>query len=117
MAKHLFRSDGADEAADEWLVAESLDGRRTYLVHARRPRFLTEVLDEEDVTGILDGLSYSLPSGQSLARFAWLDSVDWQAHPVEPDLLKLLERAGEALAEYDERLNADVTRDEDEEDF
>lgn len=104
MSVHQTRSDGRDEPRDEWLVAESLDGRRTYLIHARPPRFLAEILDEDDYAGILDGLSYSLRNGQSLARFAWLDPVDWRTHPVESRLLELLKAADAALAEYDRRL-------------
>ena len=50
-------------------------------------------------------------SGQSLAHVTWLDPVNWQAHPVEPDLLALLGRADEALAEYDARLEGDIEED------
>jgi hypothetical protein len=104
MGTHAFRSDGCDEARDEWLVAENLSGKRHFLVHACAPRFIARIFDEDESGGVLDGLSYSLPGGGSLAEFAWLDPIDFIGHPVEPDLLDLLTRAGEALAEYDRRL-------------
>jgi len=105
------RSDGSGHTAEKWLVAESLDGRRLYLVHGHRPRFVARIFEEDDPADVLDSLSYRLPTGESLAGFVWLDAVDWQTHPVEPELLDLLKRAGEAVAAYDERLDAAVNLD------
>jgi len=102
--RHRLRSDGSAGHPEEWLVAESLDGKRTYLMHLRWPRFVGRVFDEEDDEGVLDTLSVGLPDGQSLAEIIWLDPVDLETHPAESALVDLARRAGEALAEYDRRL-------------
>jgi hypothetical protein len=104
MSDYVYRADGSGDLHEEWLIAESLDGRRTYLVHGRWPRFVAQIFDEGE-SGALDSLSYSLPSGQVLARFVWLDLVNWQTHPAEPRLLDLLAAAHVALDDYDARLD------------
>jgi hypothetical protein len=104
MGTFALKSDGRDEARDEWLVAENVSGRRHYLVHARSPRFIARIFDGGEPGGVLGALSYSLPGGGALAQFAWLDPVDLVTHPVEGELLNLLTRAGAALAQYDRRL-------------
>ena len=56
MGTFKLKSDGRDECRDEWLVAENVNGKRQYLIHARSPRFIAEILEEDDTSAILGPL-------------------------------------------------------------
>lgn len=90
---------------DEWIVGEGVIGR-DYLIHTLEPRFIAEIFDEPP----LDKFEFSLSNGQTLANFVWSDDP-----PTSKELIRLLARADEALADYDLQLKADLNkRDEDE---
>jgi len=89
-------------APDEWLVAENIDGGRTFVVHTRPPRFIAEVCDECQLAPLMAALS----NGQELAWFVWQDPPPAS----EEALLDLLGRADAALTAYDGILDADARR-------
>ncbi len=84
---------------EEWIIGESIDGHRQWIIHARKPRFIAEIFDDED-TPRLSPFEYQLDSGQ------WLSNFLWQDQPPE-DLTLLCIEAGEAIEKYDEILGAD----------
>jgi len=76
---------------NKWLMAESIDGERQYIIHNEAPRFIGEILDTDD-------------GGNTVENVEWLDSPP----PDVQFLAKLMRRAGDAINEYDQRLAADV---------
>ena len=71
---------------DEWLVAEGTDSGRWYIIHAVEPRFIMEMLDEDDG-------GYS--SGEAFIIDECLDASL---------MAKLAREAGEAFEKYDREL-------------
>jgi len=75
---------------DEWLIAESIDGDRQYLVHNLPPRFVGLIVDNDeggsDVTDI-EFIDKPIADAQKLAR--------------------LMREGGDALVKYDRRLHLD----------
>jgi hypothetical protein len=71
-----------------WLVAQSIDGERDFVVHLEPPRFVVEIPDDDsDIT--LDG--NILPIDEIPA-----EDAEW-----------LLREAGEAFAEWERHLEAE----------
>lgn len=89
-----------------WLFADGLDGTRNFLIRTEAPRFIAEVFAEDDDAGILAELSFALSDGRSLANFTWLD-------PQPEDYLPLLRQADNALRDYDDMVDLEMTEDED----
>jgi hypothetical protein len=76
---------------DEWLLAENLDGSRQYVVHTQYPRFVGEIIDTD-------------VGGSNVLDFEWLDEP-----PLDATIMaRLMREAGEAIAEYDRRLDEDA---------
>lgn len=93
----------------DWLFGDNLDGHE-FLIHRAKPRFIARLVDEEGGEGFeIDGLTVSIDDGQTLAEFEWLDAPisakAWQ---------KLIPEIRIALAAYEEKLEADVERGEEE---
>ncbi len=97
---------GADELLDldrawprdEWIVGEGPEtgeGRRGYIIHARRPRFIARVYDEEGgealPADIDTGVIYRT-IGVLLCEIVWIDPP-----PGPAELHRLLEAAADAL--------------------
>ncbi len=89
------------EYTPEWLLGETVDGSRQFVIHTTSPAFLAEIFDEDDPAGILSGITFSMPSGQHLGRFYWYDEPVTE----EQAFLELCSRAAQFIAEYDRNLN------------
>jgi len=73
-----------DELKEEWLIAESVSGKRQFLVHTLVPRFIGEIIDNDE-------------GGNDIVNPHFID-----APPVDAAYLaRLMREGGEALAEYD----------------
>jgi len=81
---------------EEWLIAESLDGEREWVIHNREPRFMAEIVDDEEDT-FNPPFEYQLKNGQWLCNFNWLE-------PPPEDLTILCNEAETAIEIYDENL-------------
>ena len=93
---------------DEWIIGEGLpfgvDGQaREYIVHTRRPRFITRVVmvdEDEDVmphegegeADTLSGVVYQAAPDVLLAEIVWID-----APPAPEKLTALMDGAADAL--------------------
>lgn len=85
---------------DEWMIAESIDGERQWIVHTTGPRFIAEIVDDdEDVFN--PPFEYQMRSSQWLCNFTWYDA------PPE-DLTILCREAEEAIEIYDAKLDLDL---------
>ena len=72
---------------DRWLIAESIDSERQYIVHTHTPRFVAEIL-------------YDAEGGNYIDDFDFIDEP-----PADPQYLaQVMREAGQALAEYDNNL-------------
>ena len=72
---------------DKWLVAENIDGSRQYIIHTQTPRFIGEILDNEE-------------GGNEVTEFIWLDEP-----PADASFLaQLMREAGDAINQYDSNL-------------
>lgn len=80
---------------DKWLIAESVDGVKQYIIHTEYPRFIAEILDGKD--------------GQVIGNPEWIDRVSPETDVMT--IARLMRQAGEALETYDDILE----REEDEE--
>jgi hypothetical protein len=80
--------------ASEWLWADDLDGKHSYIIHTRSPRFWAELADDDELRPPFE---YQLKNGEWLCNFFWIDS------PPE-DLTLLLQDAEEFLTDYDQRM-------------
>jgi len=80
---------------DEWMIGESIDGERQWIVHCRRPRFIAEIVDDDDKLN--PPFEYQMRSGQWLCNFYWFDA------PPE-DLTILCMETQEAIEMYDANL-------------
>jgi len=76
---------------DEWIVGESVDGQRQYIIHCLPPRFVAEIFDNDE-------------GGNDIGEFEFIDEPPKNAAA----LAKLARRAGDALAEHDQRLENDL---------
>jgi hypothetical protein len=74
-----------------WLIAESLDGEREYIIHTTSPRFILEMTDAAD--GSVEGT----PAAQ------WDEITPKEA-------ATLMREAGEAWRRYCDNLNSDNSR-------
>ncbi|NIP26662.1 MAG: hypothetical protein GWN94_19825 [Phycisphaerae bacterium] len=75
---------------DKWLIAENVDGSRQYIIHTQEPRFIGEILDNEE-------------GGKDVNEFIWLDEP-----PLDVSFMaRLMREAGEAINEYDRNLGID----------
>lgn len=84
---------------DEWMVGESIDGKRQWIVHTRGHRFIAEIIDDEE--DILNPpFEYQMRSGQWLCNFVWFD------YP-PADLTIVCMEAQEAIEMYDSNLGID----------
>ena len=81
---------------DEWMVGEAIDGRRQWIVHTREPRFIAEIIDDDDELN--PPFEYQMSSSQWLCNFLWLDE------PPE-DLTILCAEAEGVIETYDAILN------------
>jgi hypothetical protein len=72
---------------EEWLIGENVDGSRQYIVHTLPPRFIGEIIDNEE-------------GGNDMTDFQFFD--DPPADPVY--LARLMREAGDAINEYDRNL-------------
>ena len=105
---------------DEWIIGEGLEAdsgpSRWYVIHTRAPEFRVEILDEADVdescgrSPILEGgLSVALPGGQTACNLVWYGDTE----PTEADLRHwILGRVAEVLADYDERSERRLMREQ-----
>jgi hypothetical protein len=84
--------------ADRWLIGESTDRKRTYVVHLESPMFFAQIFaeDDEDPQAILGGLTYGLADGRSLGRIVWIDAC-----PPEDELVALFGEAARAIRDHD----------------
>lgn len=71
-----------------WLISESIDGSREYIVHTQWPRFIGLVEDDD--------------GGVVINKIQWLDE------PHHGEAARLMREAGEAWAEYYRKLDADL---------
>jgi len=76
----------------EWLWADDVEGKHSYIIHTRRPRFIAEIVDDNKTFN--PPFEYETQSGETLCNFIWLD-------PPPEDLTLLLNEAENFLAEYD----------------
>jgi hypothetical protein len=84
---------------DEWMIGESIDGKRQWIVHTQKPRFLAEIIDDDkDVFN--PPFEYQMRNGQWLCNFTWYD------YPAE-DITILCLEAEDAIETYDRILDVD----------
>lgn len=82
--------------AAKWLRCDDCGGRRRFILHAAQPRFIAEIVDDDDLSIDDLKLSYSVGDNQSLTRFEF-----WDAPPAEfARLDALLTRAMEVCIEW-----------------
>jgi hypothetical protein len=75
---------------DKWLIAESVDGKREYIIHTAWPVFIAQMADAGD--GAVETVG-----------------VEW-LHEASPDeAANLMRQAGDAWQEYCRRLDEDLT--------
>lgn len=87
---------------ERFIIGQGESGR-LYLTHTREPRFVGELLDEEDHAIAEGGVTMSLPaSGELLARIMWIDD------PAGCDLHRLRREIEDAIEEIDFRSERDV---------
>lgn len=74
---------------DKWLIGESVDGVRQYIVHTQPPRFIG-LIEDDDGTSVINQLE-------------WIDEPVLGGDPSSDAaaVAQLMREAGEALAEYD----------------
>lgn len=84
---------------EEWMVAEGVDGQRQWIVHTAEPRFIAEIVDDDN-DSLNPPFEYQTNSGQWLCNFTWYD-------PPPEDLTILCREAEEAIEMYDENLGLD----------
>jgi hypothetical protein len=82
---------------DRWLIAENIDGSRQYIIHTHKPRFIAEILDNEE-------------GGNDIGEFEFIDEPAFDAAA----LAKLGREAGDALVQYE--LNLDLQEFDNDED-
>lgn len=70
---------GIDHSLPRWLIDDTADitNGRVFVVHTQAPRFIGELLPEDEAT--LDGVEISgLPFGQVLTRILWFDEPEFE---------------------------------------
>ena len=75
----------------EWLWADDAGGKRSFLVHTYHPRFIAEIIDNDEE--LHPPFEYITSCGEMLCNFNWIDA------PPE-DLTQLLNEAEIFLDEY-----------------
>jgi len=75
---------------DRWLIAENIESSRQYIIHTQQPRFIGEILDNED-------------GGNDVTELIWID----EPPPNAGFLARLMREAGDAINDYDSNLEAD----------
>ena len=85
--------------SDEWMIGESIDGERQWVIHAQTPKFIAEIVDDSE-DEFNPPFEYQTRSGQWLCNFLWLD------YPPE-DLTVLCREAAEAIEMYDDAVGLD----------
>lgn len=86
----------------EWLIGESVDGMRQFVIHCWPPRFMAEILDNDE-------------GGNDITDFDFIDEPPKinDADKYVMYLAKLARQAGDAVVEYDRRLAEDMEKKED----
>lgn len=93
---------------DEWIIGEGLESPgRWYVIHTQEPRFLVEIIDEDDPRFLDFGWTWALSNGQIAANPQF-----WDTPPQGKALDKLILSLGEILDDYDERLDRRIRRDQ-----
>jgi len=86
-----------DITLDEWLIADNPSATRRYLIHTVAPRFICEVIFDEDLDVDLHRFSYGrVNNEESFIGFVWLDEA-----ATGDKLLKLLASGDDALTVYE----------------
>ena len=84
---------------DEWMIGESTDGQRQWIVHTKEPRFIAEIVDDdEDMFN--PPFEYQMRNNQWLCNFVWYD------YPPD-DLTIICMEAQESIEIYDSNLGID----------
>lgn len=78
-----------------WIIGDSIDGTRQYLLRAVKPCFLAQICDDDQAR--LAPLSFALADGRQLAHFQWFDP-----QPQGAALTELLRQAAQAIHDYDD---------------
>lgn len=98
------------EPHDIWIVGEGLEEPgRWYVVHTGTPRFIAEILDEEEAG--IGGVQWVLANGQIAQNLIFYDEP-----PIGSALDALLFRMSEVLDTYDDRVERRTERGLDEDD-
>ena len=95
----IMKVDTEIKLPDEWMIGESIDGERQWVVHTTEPRFFAEIVDDSDDM-FNPPFEYQMRSSQWLCNFLWFD------YPPE-DLTILCREAEEAIEMYDTELGLD----------
>jgi len=91
---------------DEWIIGEGLEAPgRFYVIHAAQPMFMVEVCD--DYQAPASGLTWSLADNQVACNAIFFD-----ARPARDELDQLILSVGAILADYDERVQRRIRRDQ-----
>lgn len=89
----------------DWLFADDLDGHE-WLIHRAAPRFIARIVDDQGgEEASIHGLTVSIDEGQSLSDFQFIGPA-----PTIEEWQHLLPQIRVALAAYEERLEADIER-------
>jgi len=94
---------------ERWIIGDSVDGEREFLVHLEQPRFVGRLVetDEEgfptEEADTLTGITLSIRENLVLCEIRWFD-----APPAEGGdaLVDLLQSASEAISEHEIILEA-----------
>ena len=82
----------------EWLWADDVGAKHSYIIHTHQPRFIAEMSDEDELHPPFE---FCLKTGEMLCNFTWLD-------PPPEDLTQVLNEAETFILEYDKKnLGAD----------
>jgi hypothetical protein len=94
---------------DEWLIAENIEGDRTYIVHWPYPQFIAEVHDFDGRTVPVTGaVSTDGTICVELVEFGdEKNFIEKHGEKAAKKIAKLMRQACDAVQEYDQNLGVD----------
>jgi len=84
---------GLDHSLPRWLIDDTADitNARVFIFHTQEPRFIGEVLPDDEPGALLGGITISAGHGESLCRIIWIDDPVFDAEELCRSLREALE--------------------------